>query len=442
MSPSFQLLAESNTPTVIGKAWWNEALKQSKPISEGRRTMLTVGGVLGAILILPPVCAIAMSDDDDDSHRRERRNALLAQQQYGWSFGATDEVPALAGLGATPSTAALDALTPTMAPKNPRWTPAWVPTLFQSLSAKPAAGNVAEDVRVSGFKPLRDVVRASLPASATTMRQEGEFLARVLNDVMGVAVVVDLPGPDAIVYALGLADRFDPVFLFDNWPHPRGVVKAHETLAAALALEPEFATAKARRPVEGPPVLVLDRTRLAPYTDDASQFDNRSLARLPPVEMLKSAGIRRVFYVAPGAASPIDMDDVVDDLSSWQTAGIEVRAVIVGDGPHTLSTATSGPPITRDATFARDYGLPAPTGQQPDPSTTIHPGAAWQPAPRASSFSNGAVAATGPVHPHPKGFGEVPVVVDVASGALLGAVLYRSGSWNRAPVSSSYYGGG
>jgi hypothetical protein len=41
--------------------------------------------------------------------------------------------------------------------------------------------------------------------------------------------------------------------------------------------------------------------------------------------------------------------------------------------------------------------------------------------------------------PRPSGFGTVPVVVAIATGVILGAKLFRNGSWNRA---SSWGGGG
>src|SRR5689334_23419108 len=54
----------------------------------------------------------------------------------------------------------------------------------------------------------------------------------------------------------------------DNWPHPKGVVPAHQTLAAAAYFQPLFAK---RAGVGSPPMLVLDRRRLAAYTDDRSE---------------------------------------------------------------------------------------------------------------------------------------------------------------------------
>jgi hypothetical protein len=56
------------------------------------------------------------------------------------------------------------------------------------------------------------------------------------------------------------------------------------------------------------------------------------------------------------------------------------------------------------------------------------PGAAYVPTPRPTPFSGGV----------PAGFGMVPVVVSIATGAILGAKLFRNGSWNR---SSGGWGG-
>jgi hypothetical protein len=232
-----------------------------------------------------------------------------------------------------------------------------------------------------------------------------------------------------------LASRFDPVFLFDNWPHPRGVVPCHLTLAAALANASELGRHKGTRIVDAPPVFVLDRQRLAPYTDDASQFDNRSLARLPTSEMLKAAHIAHVYYVAPPGSQPIDSDDVVDDLVAWQAAGIEVRAVDVNDYAS-LDEATCA------ATFARDYGLPLPPPIEGTPALRAPaPASLWRPKPRSTPYSMATPSPT-VLHARPSGFGSVPVVISAASGVLLGAALYRNGSWNRVPTSSTYYGGG
>ena len=55
--------------------------------------------------------------------------------------------------------------------------------------------------------------------------RRGKALASLFKGNAAAAmVVVDLAGPEAVAFAAGAASAFDPVFAFDNWPHPRGVV--------------------------------------------------------------------------------------------------------------------------------------------------------------------------------------------------------------------------
>ena len=80
------------------------------------------------------------------------------------------------------------------------------------------------------------------------------------------ALIVDLPGPEAVAFAAGAISIFDPVFLFDNWPHPRGVVHAQDTLSAAAYYQPLFADARSTSRTNARlPMFVLDRGRIATY---------------------------------------------------------------------------------------------------------------------------------------------------------------------------------
>ena len=81
--------------------------------------------------------------------------------------------------------------------------------------------------------------------------------------------------------AAALAARFCPVFTFDNWPHPLGVVPSHLTLGACLYYLPLFLEAAQTRPQPAPPLFVLDANRLDPYRDQPDQFDNRYVAPVP-----------------------------------------------------------------------------------------------------------------------------------------------------------------
>ena len=142
------------------------------------------------------------------------------------------------------------------------------------------------------------------------------------------------PAQKSVALAAALAPCFDPVFVLDNWPHPDGVVPAHLTLGAALYFLPSFERARSTRSPTAPPLFVLDRQRLAPYTDDAGLFDNRYFAGLPSREALQSAGIRQLLYVTPDEVS-MDADDLNGDLVALDEGGIDVKMLALSDFSQT-----------------------------------------------------------------------------------------------------------
>jgi hypothetical protein len=136
---------------------------------------------------------------------------------------------------------------------------------------------------------------------------------------------------------------------------------------------------------------VLDRQRLAHYVDDANQFDNRWVARMPGVRALESMGVRRLLYVAPSGQAR-ELDDLNDDFVTDHAAGLAVTVVDVSA-------------IERSRLQA-DY----------------------VPVARRTQFSSG-IAGGG--RPMPADFGSEPVAVTLVGGTLLGVAWSRSGTWNR-----------
>lgn len=434
MSTKFRLLAEADTPTVVGKAWWNEALKLAQG-GDGRRGLMIMVGAGAAFAFLPIVGATvaagasAVGDAFSSGPDTVKKNALELQKQSGWSFGVADESRTLTFPGAVPDPGAkarFSTIVEDLAPTNPAHRSVYVPTLFQALVERPTQVIATEDFATLGFVPLADVIVPVRTAEMAAAETDARWLRTLLaGRTAGMAVIVDLPGPESVAFAAELADTLDPVFLFDNWPHPRGVVPAHMTLAAAVALHERFVQMTTVRPTTASPLFVLDRNRLAPYTDDKSQFDNRSLARLPSPQWLKENGLKRVFYVTPNHVTVIESDDVTDEFLAMVAEGIDVRALQIGE-----YYSTSNADEAR-ALFSARYGL---ASTPPPPPAAPSTSSAWRGAPRPSAFAS----STGTGRVRPQGFGEVPVVVG-AAGVILGALYYRNGSWNRT---TSSYGGG
>src|SRR4029078_597646 len=90
-------------------------------------------------------------------------------------------------------------------------------------------------------------------------------------------IVADLPGQQSVALGAAMADTTQIVPAFDNWPHPLGVVKAHETLGAMVYYAQEIDEKKAKLKDNAPALILLDSNRLASYQDEDTQFDNRFL---------------------------------------------------------------------------------------------------------------------------------------------------------------------
>jgi hypothetical protein len=448
--------------------WWARSVGSSPPALTRRtaleRILAMCGIVVAAGLRLPNARA-QEPDEDDADLRTEARRSLDMQKQFGWSFGASAEPLTFDGATTQPfDRRALARMPDDLRPARPRHAPFYIPTLFQAPSALPRAVAAGDAPPVVPLE--RALVPIFTPAMAVTYLR-GQALASLFrNAYTQAAVIVDLPGPEAVAFAAGAADVLDPVFLFDNWPHPRGVVPAHLTLAAAAYYEPLFARHAA--PPGAPPMFVLDRNRLAPYTDDDLEFDNRYVARVPSAAVLRSIDVTRVLYVTPPGADLLELDDLNDDFVHYAAAGIDVRLVAAdafGPDPAFLSLESfayadpggapslvvrSAPQSRRDGEERRRYYYgarvsthaffwidypwikPAPHGgRMPTAPSFPRPGAHYAPVPRVTPHSSGMLGGPG-APPHTEAFGAVKVVVFARTGAVLGAAASRSGTWGRA----------
>lgn len=442
--PPFRRDAFLDKPGIVGARWWQDSVRQ--PV--GRRQAVLVG-LLGGAAILGSVTVFGIGLKgcaEGEKTETVARPALDLQKKYGWSFGANDEPLAFVpGSSVGLDRARLRSLAQLLAPKTAAYLPYYASTLFDALAAAPTELPRDDDTTP---KPLVDALVAVRSTSMTASFRRGLAVAR-LADVKHVAVVVDLPGPDAVAFAAGASSRFEPVFGFENWPHPRGVVPAHVTLAAAATLLARFEASAREATGTRPPMFVLDRDRLAPYADDATRFDNRWAAKLPPADALRALGLTHVLYVVPLRADR-ELDDVNDDLVHYEAkelrprvlAGMALVEIPTGTGSRTLHPldaawdeglviATYEGEREDGPRFARDYpgcSSASPAAGPPTSST-----ASYVPGPRATPYSTGSTVYTpSATRPRPPAFGAVPIVVAATTGVVLGARLQRSGSWNRS----------
>jgi hypothetical protein len=146
--------------------------------------------------------------------------------------------------------------------------------------------------------------------------------------------ILDVPGPRAVEAAVWLveASGCQPVCTFDNWPHPKGVLKAEHVLAELLRWATTMAAARRSLDAAAPPVWICDSERLGAKAPTPGEFDNRYYlddSILPGVELLRSAGLRRAIYVTATEKEPLpDLDGYFRDLLG---AGFSVLQVPLSD---------------------------------------------------------------------------------------------------------------
>ncbi|AKV03290.1 hypothetical protein AKJ09_09953 [Labilithrix luteola] len=454
-------------PGIVGARWWHASLADEQAKIARRtalRGVLIAGGAIAGLGALLAMCVKATSSKDGAEVTDARNAALEMQREYGWNFGAVGEPLVFDGTSEKPfDPSALPRLADDLRPAQAELAPYYQATLFQAPYAMPSSIGKLPPEESAGFKPLAEALKPIATPSMESAYARGKSLASLFAALAerggkttdaNTAVIVDLPGPEAVAFAAGAAGVFDPVFLFENWPHPRGVVRTQEALAAAAYYQPLFQKERARLRMPAPAMFVLDRRRLANYTDEATQFDNRYVAKLPAAANIKSAlhAVHLLYVVPTRADATRELDDLNDDFLSYDRAGIEVRSLSLdtfsqstqkpdGGAPadqmigESANTYYGGSPESHYSFFV-DY----PWAKSPRPATlrvSSNPGASYVPSPRASAYSTG-VPGGGVTRPRPPNFGTVPIVLALGTGVILGARYSRSGSWNRA---SGGYGG-
>jgi hypothetical protein len=425
----------------------------------------TVGKGLawGAVLAMAGVTVYKLAGNDD---KEVSEDSLDLQKKAGWNVGSTDKFLSFDGASLTDSQGKnLTSYDPNYLisvyqPRDPRWQPFFVPTLIQSLSQQSLSGQMR-------------------PVCSARMREtydRGQALRNLISQTPNPSqtmIISDLPGSESIALGAAMADIAQLVPVFDNWPHPLGVVRAHETLGAMAYYAGEIAEKRSKLKENAPALLLLDGNRLASYTDQDTQFDNRYLAKLPPADQLKQRGVQQVIYLVKDENQKQELDDINDDLVEWQKQGINVRMLRLSEFkpanepvPTTLAGTTAAPATTTTTYIHRDYyyggspwaswwfynhygygypreviiyregrSIPVPrptTGQTYNPPT-------YRPTSRPTVFSSSRIGgASGIGKTRPSGFGRTSVRMS-GDGHVTGTRSGRSGSYGRS--GGGWFGG-
>jgi hypothetical protein len=479
----------------FGARWWRESLGIGRWAT---RPVASTFGLLGA-LSLSGCATVGEAEAIDETQLADARDdvdvsvdALALQREQGWDVGQLGAALAFPdsstqdAAGGESWRAAMNDLAGTLAPSSPALQPYYVPTLYQSL-----VGPDGQRLRAV-MRPIHSAEMDADFARGLALRQQFGTVGWPKD----TALVVDAPGPRAVAVAAALSDRFTPVFTFANWPHPLGVVPAHQTLAASLFYLPIFRASESARPLDAPPLFVLDANRLAPYRDADKQFDNRYFVHLPSAADLLALGIKHVLYVSADDAR--ELDDLNAALVDLCGKGVDVKMVALGDfvradGEDAVAAAEESEPVEVDepayasvfvgmsaawwgapfwyrrcwwdaGLFWHDYGAswippggfrggyygPArgPVRIGP-PSVHRVPlsarAVAWVAAPRPTVFAGRAVVAPnaiGTVGVRPPNFGQVAVRASRADGRLTGVRAGLTGSFGGNAARGASFGSG
>ena len=176
---------------------------------------------------------------------------------------------------------------------------------------------------------LRSQIRPIMSPRIQEAFRRGQTLQQdLLSQVTNASetfFIADLPGAEAVAFGAGMAAGLDVIPAFDNWPHPQGVVRSHDTLAALLTFAEVVQKQRESLPENAPGLLLLDSDRLAPYVDESTQFDNRYLASAPGAAELQERGVKQVMYITPNRGQRNESDDLNALFVEYQSAQMGVE---------------------------------------------------------------------------------------------------------------------
>lgn len=169
-------------------------------------------------------------------------------------------------------------------------------------------------------------------------------------------IILDLPGPMSVDAAAWLVTSAgcQPICTFDNWPHPKGLLRVEDTLAALLRWASTIEDARPTLAVDAPPLWICDSERLGTRRGSPGEFDNRYYlddSVLPGLRMLAATGVRRVTYVTFGEPN-VPILDLEAYFAELLAAGIPIEHVDLMDQTMTarpLAVRATRGPLRKDS---------------------------------------------------------------------------------------------
>lgn len=338
-------------------SWWEEAITR-------REANLRLAK-LGALAALLSASGVLQSCGDDEE-TTEESDALELQKKEGWNVGATTDSIVMPDPTLVDSKGSLawstylepSALLNAYEPKRDDWKAFVVATLAQSLS---------QPSLKSQIKPILTPEMKEAYSRGLGMRE----LIKRSNNPETILIVADLDGKESVAFAAAMSEVADIALGFDNYPHPKGVVKSHEVLGALVYYAAEVEAKKEKRPDKAATIFLLDNRRLNAPRNPESEFDNRYVAKLPSAEKLRTLGVKSVVYLAPSESQTTELDDLNDDFVAFKEAGIPITMLAASSFKPTvpLATATASIPDAKPEEIEQAKKTPT-TETMPNGQTT------------------------------------------------------------------------
>lgn len=138
-------------------------------------------------------------------------------------------------------------------------------------------------------------------------------------------LLIDLPGPQSVALGAALAvGGCDLVCTFNNWPHPKGLIRPEETLAALLRYASWLSRNRTAYPAPGPVAWLCDSGRLGVRRGRPNEFDNRYYIEdnvVPGPNYLRERNISKIIYISGG---PEIIADLGVHLYTFKKEGFQV----------------------------------------------------------------------------------------------------------------------